>query len=216
MFEIAILNGEYVFVEDESINYKIESTSHPTETGIDLTDHVRRAPIELSLSGKIVDKGSSSAKDILETLRGYQSKGALITYLGINSLSNLQIQDISATSVNTNYGGYDVEITLKEVRIAKSGYDAAKSIALANAAKQKPQTSTQQVSQGDNSKVYHTVVKGDCVWNLVTKQYKNLKPTYSSIQAKCDWVMSQNQSAFSRRGDFRTLQIGRKLYIGHR
>ena len=211
MFEIALINGKYVFVESESIDYKVESTSHPTEKGIDLTDHVRRTPIELSLSGKIVDNNSDSAKDILESLRKYQNEGILITYVGKNSLSNLQIQDISVTSVNTNYGGYDVEITLKEVRIAKSGYNAAKSAALA-----KTQTSTQQVSQGNNSKVYHTVVKGDCVWNLVTKQYKDLKPTYSSIQAKCDWVMSQNQGAFSRKGDFRTLQIGKKLYIGNR
>lgn len=213
---MALLNGKYVFVESENINYKVESTSHPTESGIDLTDHVRRAPIELSLSGKIVDNGNNSAKDILDALRGYQNQGTLIRYVGKNSLSNLQIQDISITSDNTTASGYGVEITLKEVRIAKPAFDAAKSalLDLMAALQKKRQTSTQQVKQGDSSKVYHTVVKGDCVWNLVTGPYKDLKPHCSSIQEKCDWVMSQNQGAFSRPGDFRTLQIGQKLYIG--
>lgn len=203
---LALLNNIYVFVEDESVEYSGESTSHPVEKGIELTDHYKRSPIEISLSGKIVSNKKEKANDILDKLNKLKNQGSLIKYVGRISLGNMQIQNISVTSTYKNWGGYDVEISLKEIRVANSAYDAAKSAKLAA-----------QASQGDNSKVYHTVVKGDCIWSLcITGPYKNLKPSYSKPMDKCNWVMSQNQSAFSRRGDFRTLQIGRKIYVGYR
>lgn len=206
MIKIGLLNNVYVFVEDEQIDYSGESTSHPVEEGIELTDSYKRSPIELSIKGKIVDNKKEKAKDILNKLNKLKNEGSLIKYVGRISLGNMQIQNISVTSTYKNWGGYDVDISLKEIRVAKSAYDAAKSAKLAS-----------QTSQGDNSKVYHTVKKGDCIWSLcITGPYKNLKPTYSKPMEKCNWVMSQNQSAFSRRGDFRTLQIGRKIYVGYR
>lgn len=203
---LALLNNIYVFCEEESVEYSGESTSHPVEKGIELTDSYKRSPIELSISGKIVDNKKEKAKDILNKLNKLKNQGSLIKYVGCISLGNMQIQNISVTSTYQNWGGYDVEISLKEIRVAKSAYDAAKSAKLAA-----------QANQGDNSKVYHTVKKGDCIWSLcITGPYKNLKPSYSKPMDKCRWVMSQNQSAFSRRGDFRTLQIGRKIYVGYR
>lgn len=203
---LALLNNIYVFVEDESVEYSGESTSHPVEKGIELTDHYKRSPIEISLSGKIVSNKKEKANDILDKLNKLKNQGSLIKYVGRISLGNMQIQNISVTSTYKNWGGYDVEISLKEIRVANSAYDAAKSAKLAA-----------QASQGDNSKVWHVVKKGDCVWSLViTGPYKNLKPSYSKPMDKCNWVMSQNQDAFSRRGDFRTLQIGRKIYVGYR
>lgn len=207
MIKISLLNNNYIFVETEDISYTGESTTHPVEQGIEITDSYKRSPIELTLTGKIVDNKKEKAKDILNKLRKLQNEGSLIKYVGRISLGNMQIQSISVNATNKNWNGFDVDISLKEVRIAKSSYDAAKSKALA----------AQQVNQGNNNKVYHTVKKGDCIWSLcITGPYKNLKPTYSKPMDKCRWVMSQNQSAFSRRGDFRTLQIGRKIYVGYR
>lgn len=204
---MALINNNYVLAETENINYASESTSHPVEEGIDITDHVQRKPISLSISGVIADTSNKTSANIVESIRSLQSSGSLIKYVGRVTLSNLQIQSFSTNYENTNWGGCKFDIELKEVRIAKSAYDAAKT---------KQQTSSQKTSQGDNSKIYHTVKKGDCIWNLVTKQYKDLKPTYSNTMSKCNWVMSQNQSAFSRKGDFRTLQIGEKICIGYR
>ena len=203
---MATINNLYVFVEDESINHNGESTSHPVEQGIDITDHYQRKPVELSLKGRIVDQGNNKAPDILSELKELQKSGSLITYQGRNNMKNLQIQDFSTSHPYTNWGGCDFNMTLKEVRIAKPTYTAEK----------KNNAGTQQVEKGENKNVYHTVKKGDCVWNLVTKKYKSLEPKYPNTMQKCDWVMSQNQSAFSRKGDFRTLQIGKKLLIGFR
>ena len=203
---LALLNNIYVFVEDESVEYSGESTSHPVEKGIELTDHYKRSPIEISLSGKIVSNKKEKANDILDKLNKLKNQGSLIKYVGRISLGNMQIQNISVTSTYKNWGGYDVEISLKEIRVANSAYDAAKSAKLAA-----------QASQGDNEWIYHTVVKGNCVWALcVTGPYKNLKPTYSKPMDKCNYIMSINQDAFSRRGDFRTLKIGYRLKVGYR
>ena len=209
MIEISLINNIYVFTEDESVDYSGESTSHPVETGLPLTDHYKRNPIEISISGKIVDNKKEKAKDILNKLIKLKNEGSLVKYVGRISLGNMQIQNISVTSTNKNWNGYDINISLKEVRIAKSAYDAAKSAKLAAQAA--------QTSQGDNDKVYHTVVKGNTIWGLcVSGPYKNLKPTYSKPMDKCNWVMSQNQDAFSRKGDFRTLQISKRILVGYR
>ena len=204
---MGLINNNYVLVQQEEVNYDSESTSHPVETGIELTDHVRRKPITLSLSGVIVKTGSKKSADIIANIKKLQKDGSLIKYVGRITLGNLQIQSFHTSYENTNWGGCSFDMELKEVRIAKSSYDAAKSKAL----------SAKQTTQGSNSKVYHTVKKGDCIWSLViTGPYKNLKPSYSKPMDKCNWVMSQNQSAFSRRGDFRTLRIGKKIYVGYR
>lgn len=206
---MALINNIYVFCESEEYSYSGESTSHPVEKGIDITDSYKRSPIEISLSGKIVDNKKEKAKDILDKLKSLQNEGSLAKYVGRISVGNMQIQSISVTATNKVWNGYEVSINLKEIRIAKSAYDAEKSKALAKSA--------QQVSNGDGNAVYHTVVKGDCIWSLVVSgPYKNLKPTYSKPMDKCNWCMSQNQDAFSRRGDFRTLQIGRRILVGYK
>lgn len=209
---MALLNNIYVFCEQESVDYSGESTSHPVEKGIELTDHYRRSPIELSISGKIVDNKKEKAKDILSKLIKLKNEGSLIKYVGCISLGNMQIQSISVTSAYTNWGGYDVDLSLKEIRVAKSAYDAAKSAQLSKKAAQSAQT-----KKGDNSKVWHVVKKGECVWSLVISgPYKNLKPSYSRPMDKCDWVRDQNPNAFSRPKDYKTLKIGYRLYVGYR
>ena len=207
---MALLNNIWVFVENEDLTHDVELSSHKVETGIDLTDHVRRKPVTLSISGKIVNHGNVKASEALTKLRELQKSGSLITYVGRNTVSSLQISSFSTSYPYTNWGGCDFSMSLQEVRIAKAAYTAPKSTTnVSNAG-------TQQVSKGENTNVYHIVKKGDCIWNLVSKQYKSLKPTYKKTMDKCNWVMSQNQSAFSRKGDFRTLQIGKKILIGYR
>lgn len=202
---MALVNNLYVFVENEDLTHDIESTSHPVEKGIDITDHVRRKPYELSISGKIVDYGSTKATDILNKIKELQKSGSLITYKGRNNLSNMQIQNFSTSFPYTNWGGCDFSMSLTEVRIAKPAYTAAKKVG------------TQQVDKGENKNVYHTVKKGDCIWALViTGAYKSLEPKYSKPMDKCNYIMSKNPNAFSRKGDFRTLKIGAKIFVGYR
>lgn len=207
--KIGLVNNNYVLCETESVSYAGESTSHSVERGVDISDHYKRQPITLSISGVIADTKNKKSSEIISNIKKLQKEGSLIKYVGRITLGNMQIQSFDTEYSNKNWGGCSFDMELKEIRIANSAYDAAKSAKLAAQAA--------QTSQGDNSKVWHIVKKGDCIWSLcITGPYKNLKPSYSKPMDKCNWVMSQNQSAFSRRGDFRTLQIGRKIYVGYR
>ena len=89
---------------------------------MEITSTIRREPLELSISGKIVDVNGKSASDILSELYELQKKGSLISYVGRNSCQNMQIQSFSTAHPHTNAGGADFDMTLKEVRIAKSAY----------------------------------------------------------------------------------------------
>lgn len=73
----------------------------------------------------------------------------------------------------------------------------------------KTNAGTQQVKTGSKKAVYHTVKKGDTVWALVNKSYKNLGKT-------CKWVIDNNPKAFSKKGDASTLKVGAKLLMGHK
>ena len=190
------------------MKHDVEVTSHPVEKGIPLTDHVRKTPSELSIRGKIINHENVKASDVLSKIKELQKSGSLITYSGRNTLSNMQITSFSTQHPYNNWGGCDFSMTLKEVRIATTAYRAN--------SKNSKNGGTQQVSKGENKHIYHTVKKGDTVWSLVTKQYKSLEPKYSKPADKCNWVMEQNQNAFSRKGDFGTLQVGKKILIGYR
>lgn len=75
--------------------------------------------------------------------------------------------------------------------------------------KSKTNSGTQQTTTGKNKAVYHTVKKGDTVYNLVNKNYKSLGKTV-------DWVIKNNPNAFSKKGDPKTLKVGAKLLMGYK
>lgn len=67
----------------------------------------------------------------------------------------------------------------------------------------------QQVVSGSEKAVYHMTKRGDTVYALVNTSYKYLGSTTK-------WVIDNNPSAFSRKGDARSLQIGKKLLMGYK
>ena len=113
----------YIFVETESVDNQVETTSHPTETGKPLSDTVQRNPIVISLSGKIVDVDKITAKATIARIKLWQSTGETLTYTGqAGVFQSMQIQSFVTDFNNKNFGGADFEMTLKEVRIAKKAY----------------------------------------------------------------------------------------------
>ena len=214
---MALLNNIYIFVETEEISYGVEATSHPVETGIDVTDHVRRKPFTVSLTGEIVGTDAGNKRGTIVALH---QKGALCKYVGRNVVSNCIIEDFSTSHPYDVWGGCKFNMTLKEIRTAGRAYKATSSST--KTVKATTKAGTQQVtSKSSANYVTHTVKKGDTIWALVAASsapYKNLSrpaingKTYSA----CDWVMQMNPDAFSRAGDFKTLQVGKKIKVGVR
>lgn len=203
---MALINGIYVFVQDESVEDGVSATTHPVEKGIPLTDHVQRNPVKISITGELVGE---NAADTLSKMKKICHTGTLVKYTGRNYIKNALLLKFDTGHPNTVWGGCTFTAEIQEVRIAKSPYNASSG-----------NGGTQQVENNSTTtKVYHTIKKGDTVWGLVAASnapYKNLKRegAGSGTTNACNWVMKNNPHAFSRYGDFRTGQIGKRLYVG--
>lgn len=195
---MAMIGNVYVWLENEDVKRNIETTSHPVEKGIDVTDHVSPKANEISISGEIV--GENATND-LATLKSYMQKGTLLNYVGRNVMNNMQIVQFDTGHPNTIWGGCSFSMTLKEVRIAQSSYTVKKA-------------GTQQINKNTvtGTPVYHTVKSGDTVWLL----FADSKAPYRSYGKDCNWVMQNNPSAFSKKGDFKSLKVGAKLIVGYK
>ena len=191
---MATINGISVFVLTEKVSRSTESTSHPVEQGIDITDHTKRSPVTVSLTGEIVGE---NAPAVLKNLTELARKGNLITYIGRNIFSNMQIQSFNTDHPYTIAGGCSFDMTLKEIRTANSSYSAS---ANKNAG-------TQQIQSDKESgtKVYHTVKKGETAWYLGEKVYK-------SQGSSVGFIMSNNKDKVPN-GDWTKLQVGTVLHV---
>ena len=217
---MSYLNGIYIFCDKESYSGDMEVSEHPVENGTNITDTVKKNPEELSISGAIVDYDVNGeinkAATILSKIEALKNAGALIKYSGRRALNDMQIKGFSTDHDNKIAGGATFSMTLHKCRIVSNAYVPPK--ASDSTVKDGGQ---QQTDKGDNTDVYYTVKKGDCVAALVAEPkapYKNLKRAgaKSGYWGACNWVMEKNPKAFSRAGDFRTLQIGAKLLLGAR
>ncbi len=119
---MAFLNDIYITVTSEDIDRNVDLPSHPTETGIDLTDHVRPNAIQLDLSGTVVDSDSLTAASAVERIYQWQKTGALVSYSGRCRLWQMQIAKFTSTHSSTVANGADFSITLRQARIAKNSY----------------------------------------------------------------------------------------------
>lgn len=115
-----------MFVETESVQRSVESTAHPTETGLPITSTVQKQPIELSLSGRIVNNDKYDANTTKAKLQSLMYAGSLITYKGRTTANNLQIQTFDSEHDNKIWGGLRFTMKLKQVRIASSSYTPQK------------------------------------------------------------------------------------------
>ena len=203
---MAKINGLYIFVIDESKTFGVDATEHPVETGVDITDHVKRKAVEMSITGEIVGDDAAST---MSRLKQMHQNGTLCKYVGRTTLSNCIITDFSTSHPHTIWGGCEFSMTLKEIRTASTSYKKV----TGNATSAPKKTGTQQVKKESKVEyVYHTVKKGDAVWALVAAS----NAPYKKYGFSCDDVMKLNPGAFSRKNDFRTLQIGKKIIVGKR
>lgn len=159
---MALINNLYVCVTDESVDRSVEVTEHPVESGLPLTDNVKRNAIKLSISGYIVDYGKTKANTISDKLYSYSKNGQYVKYVGRYKMSNALITSFNSTYTNKVNGGCEFSMEIQEIRIAKSAYTAKKTTSQKQVTKKKTTT---------KSKRYYVVKKGDCLWNIAKKYY---------------------------------------------
>lgn len=157
---MALINDIFVFIQSESVKRSTQASSHPVEEGIDLTDHVKRSPLTLSLSGELVGSGYG---DDIASLEQMQKDGELIEYTGVNMLT-----DAIITAFDTNHdgkicGGCTFTMEIKEVRIAES--PTAGNGGAAQQIEEAP------VPAAETPQRTHTVKSGDTLWKIAQTYY---------------------------------------------
>ena len=208
---MALLNGMYIFVEKEDVSHNVSSFTHPVEEGIETTDHVTAEAQEISLTGKIVNDDALSASVKISTIKQWQKAGTLCSYIGRNYANNYQIISFNTSHPHTVAGGCDYDMTLREVRIAKSPYKVDKNTAASKKTATKTTTKTGMQQRQANSTVkgcYHTVKRGETAYSIAQK--------YSSKGATMQTIMDNNKNAPRVAGDWTTLQVGTKIFVAYR
>lgn len=157
---MALLNNMYLWIEKEDIAFTMNVTSNPTESGIELTDHAEREPLELSLTGMLLDDERNSAYAQYTKLRNWQLACKQVKYVGRNVFTGI-ITDISKSNDYTVGNGAPISLTLKEIRIARSPYQTGST---------KNVVQKQVVTKKAVTSVYHTVKKGENL-TLIAKKY---------------------------------------------
>lgn len=165
---MAYLNDYYIFVETEDVTRGVEVSSHPVESGLDITDNVKRSPVSISLSGEIVGDNAST---ILSNIQALHQSGKYVKYSGRNILKNAIIETFDTGHPNTISGGCSFSMTLKEIRVANSAYIPPNSSGSNHNTTKKPtQNGTQQV-QNNTATKYYTVKTGDTLWSIAKSFY---------------------------------------------
>ena len=121
---MALLNGMYIHVTDEDVDWDIEVTEHAVEQGADIADHINMKSFKISLSGKIVSTDTLKGSDVLGQIHIWKKNKTLLRYDGRNFAGDVVISAFSSSHPNTIMGGCEFSMELKELRIAKNAYVA--------------------------------------------------------------------------------------------
>lgn len=188
---MALINNYYVFVIDEDVKRGVSISEHPVESGLNITDNVKREAMVISIQGEIVGKNASN---VLKKIQDLHQKGQYVKYIGRNVLNKCFITTFDTSHPNTIYGGCSFTMEIKEIRVAKSPLVAKKG----KKTKSGKQQTTKKSKKNTKAKTY-TVKRGDTLWNIAKKYYGS--------GAKYTKIVSANKLKSN------SVKVGQKLKI---
>lgn len=160
---MATLAGIKIENEQDSKSPSVTITQNPVETGKPLTDHVQVNPDTFTVSGFLMDP---NAQKNLSKLESYMKSGHVLTYVGRTIAKNVLISEMPATYSGEVGNGINVNITLTDVRIAKTPLIKKKTTTT---------NSGKKTSTNSSGKKFVRVRKGYTYWQASVDYHINLK-----------------------------------------
>lgn len=99
----------------EEVSKTADVTDRPVEKGEDISDHMKTKPYSVRLSGTMVNDPEGK----ISTLEKMMSDAELVEYIGKRKLRDMVITSFSTKQNKQVSNGYDWDISLKSVKIAK-------------------------------------------------------------------------------------------------
>ena len=202
---MAYINQYYLFVDSdgESTNRSINISDHPVEEGLVITDNVKREPLEISISGKLV---GTDAETIKNNLIALMNKGSYVRYIGKEILSNAVILSFNTNRDISISGGMSFDMTIREIRVAQSAY---RDVATGKTIK----SGVQQIVKNNND-VYHTVKDGDTLYSLSIMYYGSDMGYVKLYEANSDIIEhSAKEAGYTSSNGGHILIVGTQLFI---
>ena len=204
---MAVLNGLYIWVDTESVDRPVTHTQHPVESGVDITDHVRTEPAVLSVSGKVV---GADAENTMNLLRKWQTSGSIVSWVGRSVFLSVQIEGLSASYSRDTSKGYDLTLTLREVRIAASVWKTKQYKGTVKIKERSADGTVQTVNVAKRQQRFHTLRAGETLL-FVAGQYKDKGVTSAKLKSQ-----NKTRDVFQKgyTGNFNFLRTGASLLLG--
>lgn len=99
----------------EEVSKGADVTDRPVENGEDISDHMKSKPYSVRLSGTMVN----DAEGKISTLEKMMADAELVEYIGKRKLKDMVITSFSTKQNKQVSNGYDWDISLQSVKIAK-------------------------------------------------------------------------------------------------
>ena len=99
----------------EEVSKTADVTDRPVEKGEDISDHMKTKPYSVRLSGVMVN----DAEGKISTLEKMMADAKLVEYIGKRKLRDMVITSFSTKQNKQIANGYEWDLTLQSVKIAK-------------------------------------------------------------------------------------------------
>lgn len=209
---MGLLGGKYIWVKEEDMDYPVETSLHPVETGAEITSHVKQGAASLALSGYINEEhnpGGVQATVVFfkEMMRG----GFALAYIGRNILTNCHIVQFSTGASNNPANGVAFDMTLRELRIARNnftdgaGYNGDLIITAMNYEGTMMLQALSEVRER-----FHQLQPGDTLY-YVAEQFATKGVTADGLRE-----MNRGRPIFAagHQGDYAYMQAGAEILLG--
>lgn len=112
---MANIGGVYFNVLSESRPHNLEITSHPVESGADVTDHAKVQRSSYSIEGVVTENASAAHAK----MRNLQIKRSIVAYEGRTILKNCLIESFTSNVDSKLFDSFTFSMVITEIRIAK-------------------------------------------------------------------------------------------------